>query len=210
MGNDLPRNTVVRLSQYRRLLEKYKYMDEPFIFSHDLARMLDLKPVNVRHDFMLLGMSGDRRKGYSITSLLGKIAERIDCCERKVILVGLGRLGMSLAAYLSETHTELEIKAAFDVDPDKINRSCEGIPCYSISDLGTYIENNNILTAVLTIPPEDINHILPILIDAGVKGILNYTSETLQVPEGIVVRNVDIVTFLEEINYFIKPAPESI
>ena len=84
MENDLPGNTVVRLSQYRRLLEKYKYLDEPYIFSHDLARMLDVKAVQVRHDLMLLGISGDRRKGYSVSALIDKISEKIDRPEQNI------------------------------------------------------------------------------------------------------------------------------
>lgn len=44
----------------------------------------------------------------------------------------------------------------------------------------------------------------PILLDAGIKGILNYTSEHLAVPDNVFVRNVDMLTFLEEIAYFTK------
>lgn len=204
MNTDLPRNTVVRLSQYRRLLEKYRYMDEPYIFSHDLARMLHLKPVNVRHDLMLLGMQGDRRKGYSITVLLEKISEKIDRPGREIILVGMGRLGLSLIDYLQESDSRLRICAAFDVDPEKVNRKCESVPCYSITELPSFARERSMTTAILAVPPGDVSDILPILIDAGIRGILNYTSERLAVPGNVIVRDVDIVTYLEEIRYFIS------
>jgi redox-sensing transcriptional repressor len=203
MEKCLPVNTVVRLSRYRRLLEKYRYMDEPYIFSHDLARMLGLKAVKVRHDLMLLGISGDRRMGYSVNTLLEKIAETIQRPGQKVILVGLGRLGMSLAAYLRDAGAGITIAAAFDIDPAKLNRSCEGIPCYGIQELTAYIRENDAKIAILAIPPEDVADILPLLLDAGIRGILNYTSEHIHVPEDVFVRNVDMVSFLEEIAYFI-------
>jgi len=202
MENDLPGNTVVRLSQYRRLLEKYKYLDEPYIFSHDLARMLDVKAVQVRHDLMLLGISGDRRKGYSVTALIDKISEKIDRPEQNIILVGLGRLGMSLVKYLKDSNARLDVAAAFDIDPAKINHSCEGISCSSITNLPDYVRQHDTTIAILAIPPEDVNDILPILLDAGIKGILNYTSEHLAVPDNVFVRNVDMLTSLEEIAYF--------
>lgn len=203
MRKNLPVNTVIRLSQYRRLLEKYRYMEEPFIYSHDLARMLGLKAVKVRHDLMLLGIAGDRRNGYSVNGLLSKIGETIDAPGQRIILVGLGRLGMSLAAYLRESGTSLSVSAAFDVDPGKLNRSCEGIPCYGIHEIAAYIRDHGATIAILAIPPEDVADILPLLIDSGIKGILNYTSVYLDVPGHVYVRNVDMVTFLEEIAYFL-------
>ncbi|MEN8226357.1 MAG: redox-sensing transcriptional repressor Rex [Bacteroidota bacterium] len=204
MKNELPRNTVVRLSQYRRLLEKYKYLDEPYIFSHDLARMLDLKPVNIRHDLMLLGISGDRRKGYSVNALLEKIGESISCPGHGIVLVGMGRLGLSLIDYINNSESCVKILAAFDVDPAKVQTPCEAVPAYSIFELRDYITKYNIKTAILTVPSEETNDILPILLDAGIKGILNYTSEQLIVPDDITVRNVDVISFLEEIAYFVK------
>lgn len=67
-----------------------------------------------------------------------------------------------------------------------------------------YVKQHDTTIAILAIPPEDVNDILPILLDAGIKGILNYTSEHLAVPDNVFVRNVDMLTFLEEIAYFIK------
>lgn len=202
MAKKLPRNTVARLSQYRRLLEKYIFMDEPFIFSHDLARMLGLKPVNVRHDLMLLGISGDRRKGYSVNALLEAIGDAMDMENRGVVLVGMGRLGMSLVSYLRESGARIQVDAAFDVDPMKVNNMCEGIPCYSIGELGDFARKNQTRTAILAVPAEDVNDVVPILLRAGINGILNYTSGHLNVPEGIIVRNIDMVSYLEEIIYF--------
>lgn len=203
MEHDLPRNTVIRLSQYRRLLEKYRYLDEPFIFSHDLARMLDLKAVKVRHDLMLLGISGDRRKGYSIHLLLEKINEKLDNANMNIILIGLGRLGMAVLSYLEDSYSMLQVSAIFDIDPAKINSTYNNIDCYSITELSAFVSKRGAATAILAVAGEDVNDILPVLLDAGIKGILNYSSEQLIVPDDVVVRNVDIISALEEINYLI-------
>ena len=44
---------------------------------------------------------------------------------------------------------------------------------------------------------------LPI-VNAGIKGVLNFTSKPLNFPLGIVVENYDITTLLEKVAYFVK------
>lgn len=204
MKKVLPRNTVARLSQYRRLLEKYRYLHEPFIFSHDLARMLDLKPVNVRHDLMLLGVSGDRRRGYSVSALLEKIGENIDCLGQGVVLIGMGRLGMSLIDYINNSNTTMTIVAAFDIDPEKVGKEFDGVPCLGIDKMTEFIQKRKLYTAILTVPNDSTTDILPFLRDAGIRGVLNYTSSHLVLPDKVIVKNVDATSYLEEIAYFIK------
>ena len=201
MGNELPRNTILRLSQYRRLLEKYRYLDQPYVFSHDLARILSLKPVNVRHDFMLLGITGDRRMGYNIHALLEKINEKLGKDGTSIILIGLGRLGTSVLSYLEDASSYLQVSAIFEIDPSKIGTTFNEIDCFSISELAAFVKRSGTTTAILAVPQEDVNDILPIMLDAGIKGILNYSPEQLNVPDEVIVRNVDIISSLEEINY---------
>ena len=50
--------------------------------------------------------------------------------------------------------------------------------------------------------------VLPI-INAGIRGVLNFTSTPLNFPQGIVVENYDITTLLEKVAYFVKEAEES-
>jgi redox-sensing transcriptional repressor len=42
------------------------------------------------------------------------------------------------------------------------------------------------------------------LFDAGIKGVLNYTSVPLTVPDGIFLEEYDIVTSLEKLAFFVK------
>ena len=47
------------------------------------------------------------------------------------------------------------------------------------------------------------------IINAGIKGVLNFTSMPLNFPRGIFVENYDITTVLEKVAYFVKEAEES-
>ena len=50
MNMKLPSRTVERLSKYRRLLDKYKDLDEAHIYSHKLEGLLNLTPEQVIQD----------------------------------------------------------------------------------------------------------------------------------------------------------------
>jgi redox-sensing transcriptional repressor len=198
----LPKKTVQRLSLYRRLLFKYRYLDEPHIFSHDLARMLQLNPVQVRRDLMLIGSTGNHRKGYNINELIKLIGKNIDFENSKnIIVVGMGKLGMALTDYLSDAEMFQKIIGVFDIDPAKVGSEISGIRCYDIMDLSYVIAMNKVSTAVLTVPPDYANSITEILIDSGINGILNYTSVRLSVPKNIHIQDFDIITALEELVY---------
>jgi redox-sensing transcriptional repressor len=47
------------------------------------------------------------------------------------------------------------------------------------------------------------------IINAGIKGVLNFTSAPLHFPQGIVSENYDITTILEKVAYFVKERDES-
>jgi redox-sensing transcriptional repressor len=50
--------------------------------------------------------------------------------------------------------------------------------------------------------------VIPI-INAGIKGVLNFTSAPPNLPQGIVSQNFDITTTLEKVAYFVKEGDES-
>lgn len=57
--------------------------------------------------------------------------------------------------------------------------------------------------AILTVPPESAAQTAILLQQAGIKGILNFTSVHLDVTPEIYLKNYDIITSLEEIGFFI-------
>ncbi len=47
------------------------------------------------------------------------------------------------------------------------------------------------------------------IINAGIKGVLNFTSTRLNFPQGIYVENYDITTLLEKVAYCVKESEEN-
>lgn len=201
----LPPRTIERLSKYRRLLMDYMHVKEAHIFSHNLARLLNITPEQVRRDLMLIGLTGNHRKGYNIEALVNQIGKTIDSYQpQNIAIIGIGNLGRALTAFIRKSGSRFRIVASFDIDPLKIGYEIAGVHCYAVSDMDKMIRKLDISIAILTVPPDAAKDIAGILTDSGIKGILNFTSVFLDLPENIYQKDYDIITSLEEIGFFIK------
>lgn len=202
---ELPGKTIERLSQYRRLLYNSIQEGKANIYSHELARLMNLTPVQVRRDLMLIGYSGSQSKGYVIKDLITLIGKIIDSeSGQRIAIVGMGNLGRAITSYFLGKRDKLSIVAAFDKDPQKTDRIIAGVPCHHINKLKEIIPAENISIAVLTVAPEATYEVAKLLMEAGIKGILNYTSVPLTVPEGVHLEEYDIVTSLEKLAFHVK------
>lgn len=200
----LPATTVARLSKYRRMLGSFDY-ENTYIFSHDLAKLLNLTPEQVRRDLMLIGLTGNHRKGYSIKELIDLIGKTIDSeMGHNVAIIGMGNLGIAITAFIRRAKTNLNIVAAFDIDSKKIGKKVADVTCYHVNDITDIIKNLNISIAVLTVPPGEAIDVATLLINTGIKGILNFTSVHIDVPSHVYLKDSNIITSLEEIGFFIK------
>ncbi|MBN2481216.1 MAG: redox-sensing transcriptional repressor Rex [Bacteroidales bacterium] len=201
----LPEKTIERLSEYRRTL--YRCLDEgkTHIFSHELADLHNITAVQVRRDIMFIGYTSQGRKGYGISELISVISGIIDPDEiLNLAVVGYGNLGRAITSYLLQKRPLLNLIAAFDIDPKKIGASSSVIPCFSIERLREIIHTQNISVALLTVPAEAAQQMAKVLISSGIKGILNFTTVNLNVPEEVYLEEYDMITSLEKVAYFVK------
>lgn len=202
----LPAKTIERLSQYRRILHNFKDMEESYIFSHDLARLLKINPVQVRRDFMLIGFTGSYRNGYRVNDLLDYINTTLTLPrQQKATIIGMGELGRALLKHISSNpFCPVIIPVTFDIDPKKTNKEYNKIDCFDITKLPELVIKHNIHIAILAIVTEDVQEIVDSLVISGIKSIVNYSAGPIRVPDPINLKNYDIRTTLEEISYFIQ------
>jgi len=201
----LPEKTVERLSRCRRVLLDQYYEEKDFIFSHEIASLLHVSPVQVRRDLMLMGYTGSPSKGYKISKLIKTIENKVDGKEViNAAVVGMGKLGHALVRYLKDRRERLVINAIFDNDPNLINNIFADIKCYHIDEIPRLISELNISIAILTVPATAAADVKNLLVESGIKGIINYTPTPLKVPDNVFLDEYDIVTSLEKVAYFIK------
>jgi redox-sensing transcriptional repressor len=205
----LPHKTVERLSQYRRALLLILSKEKTHVFSHEIAQMQHITPVQVRRDLMLIGYSGNLRKGYDIKELIDMIGNIIDTEKgQKVVMIGLGNLGKAIISYFKGKRTKLTIVAAFDINPDKIDRIYDGVPCYNISRIADIMKKESVTIGIITVPADQAPAIAETLVHAGVKGILNYSPKPLNVSPYVYLEEYDMITSLEKVAFFAKKNDE--
>jgi len=205
MQHKLPHKTIERLSRYKRCLQNLIRDGKEHIFSHELASILHLTPVQVRRDIMLIGHEGTLRQGYHIQSLYDQISGIIDSRDNiNIAIVGYGDLGRAIMHYIQGRNSAVNIAAAFDVNPNKIGKYHDGILCFHVDDIVETIREHHISIAVLTTPPEFAQKVADDLVAAGIKGLLNYTTRKVKLPDNIYIEEYDMIMSLEKVAYFVN------
>lgn len=206
----IPEKTIERLSEYRRSLIAHHKLGVTHIFSHIIAGIHGITAVQVRRDLMLIGFSSDNKKGYDVKELIDFISCILDSDSMiKIAVMGMGNLGQAVTKYFNGKGFNLKITASFDVAPNKVGQIIDDIPCYHMDSFIDIVEEQEISIAVLTCPTKIAADLVSPIINAGIKGVLNFTSIPLNFPQGIFVENYDITTLLEKIAYFVKENEES-
>ena len=207
---NIPEKTIERLSEYRRTLLKYHKQGVTHIFSHVLAGIHGITAVQVRRDLMLIGFSSDTKKGYDVKVLI-EFIDSILYSENtmKVAVMGMGHLGQAITKYFNSKQLNIRITTAFDIDKAKVGQTIMDIPCYHIDDFEEVVANNDISIVIISLPSSLAAQYAVPIINAGIKGVLNFTSVPMNFPQGIVVENYDITTILEKVAYFVKAAEEN-
>ena len=208
--SSIPEKTIERLSEYRRTLIKCHERGITHIFSHVLAGMHGITAVQVRRDLMLIGFASDTKKGYDVKVLINFIDD-ILYSEQPInmAIIGMGHLGQAVTKYFNGKGLKLRITAAFDVDTNKVGSIIYNIPCYHIDEFEQRVGELDISIVIVSSPTSVASTLVLPIINAGIKGVLNFTSAPLNFPQGIVVENYDITTLLEKVAYFVKVAEES-
>ena len=209
-NTNIPEKTIERLSEYRRSLLSCHNQGITHIFSHVLAGMHGITAVQVRRDLMLIGFSSDTKKGYEVKTLIEFINNILDSENvMNIAIIGMGHLGQAITKYFNGKRRKLRIVTAFDVDPEKVGSVIDDIPCYHMDQFEEVVSTLDVSIAVISSPTRVAPSLVVPIINAGIKGVLNFTSAPLNFPQGIIVANYDITTLLEKVAYFVKENEEN-
>ncbi len=189
-------STLRRYPIYLKAVRKLKNNGVEKVMSHELSELVKIKPTTIRRDFSLLGKLGKQGYGYDVALLEERFNEILGMnFEEKIILVGVGNLGKALLNYNKWDYVVGGITMGFDKNiEDKKNLS---VPVYDVADFEEYI-TPDVKIAILTVS-EDIQSTVDNLVACGIIGIVNFTHEHIIAPEGVVVRDVDVVSSIQEI-----------
>ena len=198
------KNCIIRLSRYKNALYRLQALGFVKVFSDNLADAVGVTASQVRKDFSIFGISGNKKGGYQIDSLLEKLNSILGKDQlQKVIVVGAGHIGSALMRYRGFEKEGIKIVAGFDIDPAKINRS-NSVPILPLEEAKVFIKTNGIRIAILAVPDIAAQQAVDIICTCGIKGILNFAPLRLKSAEGCIINNVNLEIELENLIYFVN------
>ena len=182
------------------LLASYK---QEKITSIQMQKMTKIDRALIRKDISLAGFKGGVSNGYktaelreAIRSALGLPAadQKRFCC-----IAGLGKLGAALMQCGIFDESPFKIVAGFDSRVNRTEVLSADFPLYPAAKMESVIPESGIEFAILAVEDDQAKMMADRLATSGIKGIVNFTGQVLEVPDGVAVENVSPILALNNI-----------
>ena len=206
----IPEATIRRLSRYSRCLEEMESIGEKVVSSAQLANKCLVNAAQVRKDLAYFGEFGIRGVGYYVGDLLQDIKRILGLNkEWRMAVIGVGNLGSALLSYKDFLKQNYKIVAAFDIDPPKVigrvsEKVGKPVEILHVTRLKEVAKERKIEIGLITTPPSEAQNVANQLVEADVKGILNFAPAQVNVPDGYMVKDVFFTTILDNLAYLLS------
>ena len=205
----ISKHIVRRLPRYFRFLGELSEQGVERISSTDLSKLMNVTASQIRQDLNKFGGFGQQGYGYNVNHLHKEIGHILGIdTPHKVIMIGAGNLCSAIMHYRSFPKYGFNIIAAFDACPAKIGTYINGILIHSMDELESFIDDNQVDIAVLTVPTSSAHSVLDRLGETSIKGIWNFAHVDVEMPNNIKVENVHLSESMMILSYNIAEAQE--
>ncbi len=202
---EISQAVIGRLPRYFRYLGELKDEGVERISSQDLSGLMKVTASQIRQDFNNFGGFGQQGYGYNVEFLYNEIGKILGLDKQhNFIIIGAGNLGRALGNYMNFERRGFIFKGMFDQNPELVGRDVRGIKVMPMEELNTFVRENAIDIAVLTIPKTSAVAVAEQLVQDGIKAIWNFAHVDLNVPDGIQVENVHLSDSLMKLSYNIN------
>ena len=196
-NKNVPKATLQRYPIYLKALRKLYNSGVERILSKELSEFVNIESTTIRRDFSFLGNLGKQGYGYDVAKLIEIFSQELGLdFDEKIILIGAGNLGRALMKYNKWNHVVGEITCAFDISQDRQGVRF-GIPVYDLAELEEKIPQGCRI-AILT-ASTNVQETVDRLIQCGIVGIVDFTHEHIQLPKGVAIKNIDVVSSIQEL-----------
>ena len=201
----ISRAVIGRLPRYYRYLGDLLEAGVERISSSDLSKKMHVTASQIRQDLNNFGGFGQQGYGYNVKYLYTEIGKILGLNrEHPIIIIGAGNLGQALANYASFEKSGFILKGLFDVNPRLEGVSIRNIPIRMMDDLESFLQDNEIEIAILTLPKSKAVEVADLVIQNGIKAIWNFAHTDLNLPEEVMVENVHLSDSLMTLSYNIS------
>lgn len=202
-NGNIPDIVIGRLPIYLRALNRLSSEGFEITSSHELGQRLGISSAQIRKDLSHFGGFGKQGTGYQIEFLQEKLRKVLHVDrEWEVALVGMGDLGKAIAHYKGFADRGFHISCCFDDAPDKIGQRVDSLVVQPMSELPETVLSRGIQLAMIAVPAQHAQSVADLLVEAGVRGVLNYAPINLSVPGNVQVQYIDPVVGLQRMTYY--------
>ena len=190
--------TIGRLPAYHRYLKEKLAAGETSVSSTAVAEELHLNAVQVRKDLAVISsVAGKPKRGFGIADLIEDI-DRILGYDNvtDAVIVGAGGLGSALIGYSGFKAYGLNIVAAFDSDPTRIDTQIGGVKVFDAADIVKLVRRLNVLIGIIAVPKGAAQEVADKLVEGGVRAIWNFAPVHLNLPANVAIKNEDMAASL--------------
>ncbi|MFP4212567.1 MAG: redox-sensing transcriptional repressor Rex [Desulfohalobiaceae bacterium] len=193
----IPKATIQRMAVYVQVLEDLLGQDQSVISSDKLASICEVNPSQIRKDLAYFGEFGVRGVGYYVHDLLQAIKHFLGIDRTwHCALVGVGNLGRAMLRHNQLKSKGFNVVAAFDCDPFKIGEVVAGHEVVCTRRIKEVVEEKQIQIGLITTPSKRAQRAANHMVEAGIKGIINFAPARIQVPQDVSVDYVDFSNYL--------------
>ena len=204
----IPNPAVRRLSLYLRQLEGFKRKDRRTISSKQLGESLNLTDAQVRKDLAYFGQFGHPGIGYRVEDLIAQVKHILGTDKTwNVLLIGAGNLGRALMSYRGFDAKGFRLVAVFDDDKNKVGTRQADFIVQPLSELAETVQRLNIRLAIMAVPAEVAQDVADQLVEAGIRGLLNFAPVSIQVPSDVALNAMDVAVQLEQLSFQVSLSP---
>lgn len=196
---------VSRLRWYLTALDALAEEGAESVSSWRLAQKVGVNAALIRKDLARFGEFGTPSFGYRIDYLSQRLSEILGLGERRpIVWVGAAcfRLHAGLVGRLARHGCE--VIGVFDSDAKEIGTQVNGIEVQPLESMSRVISESKASTAVLALPGARAARAADMLVEQGIKAILNLSGEMLALPDTVKVSSLDVVGELLELCYYCR------
>jgi redox-sensing transcriptional repressor len=198
----IPNPAVRRLSLYLRQLETFEGKGRRTISSKQLGESLRLTDAQVRKDLAYFGQFGHPGIGYKVEDLILELRKILGTDKTwNVVLVGAGNIGRAMSGYRGFDKKGFRVVAVFDNDPAKVGRKLGGFTIQPLAEIAQMVQQEGVKLAILAVPADSAQDVADQLVDAGIRGLLNFAPISLSIPSHVALQTVDMAVQLEQLAF---------
>ena len=205
VAGGIPDIVIRRLPVYVRTLRGLREQGIDSVSSDELADHIGVTAAQIRRDLSYFGKFGKQGKGYD-TGFLAEAIAAILRLDRQwpVALAGYGNLGRAIAHYRGFVPSSFEIAAIFDHNEEHVGQRVDGLTVLRDNRITEVVRREGIRIGIVAVPAGAAQEVTDRMVAGGVQALLNYAPVVLKVPVGVTVREIDPVSAMQSMTYYLN------